>query len=133
MGVAKDDKENSLNVRKVTISDMQAIVSLYNTDQSKKDNSTLTEDFGVPIVLIEHGSSIIGYSSIRLNERNEPEVQLMISDHFKHLKAHDKLVQFTAGSPHYDLSKDNTNSFDSLQISKAIKKLIHWLNLCGLN
>lgn len=132
MAVGKCDKENSLSVRKVNISDMQAIVSLYNKDQSKKDNSILTEDFGLPIGLIEHDSGIIGYSFIRINERKEQEVHLFISNNFKHTQAHEILIQFTTSSHHYCISKDKINSFDSFQISKAIKKLIHWLNLCDL-
>ncbi len=123
------EQQQNLNFRAVTISDMNAILKLYqqkkttsNIELSEK-NSTLTNQFGLPFYVVELNNKIVGYSYATSTAVNDYSLNTTIDATFSNYSIDKSLIQ--ESEPFF---KKEWQNGEYKNLSVAITQLIKWLN-----
>lgn len=123
-------------IRNVFLSDLHRIKSIYQESKNnsfdddilhRKSSSLVSEDFGLPISLVEYQKEIIGYAFIIFNSLHEPEIQQLYKTGFEHTQTEHKLNKY-AEKVLYSMQDNYTKDFSRLKM--YVEKFIDWLNWC---
>lgn len=115
-------QQQNLSFRAVTISDMNAIVKLYQEQKTTSD-SALTNQFGLPFYVAELDSKIVGYSCATTNNSNNYQINTYIDSPFSNASVNESLAQESA-----DFFKNEWQNGHYRNLSTAINQLVNWLN-----
>lgn len=115
-------QQQNLNFRAVTISDMNAIVKLYQEQKTTLD-SALTNQFGLPFYVAELNCKIVGYSCATTNIPNNYQINTYIDSPFSNDYVNETLAQESA-----IFFKNEWQNGHYKNLSTAINQLVNWLN-----
>ena len=117
-------KTRGVEFRKVYLSDLNAVMRLYQLSQ--RTTTKLTADFGLPLSIASDGNEIIGYGFAAINQLGEVT-----------LKSHIKGVEeLSMGCTLEEQAKKTLHSTfenaeeDHTKLKHAIQRLVDWLNNC---
>ncbi|MFA4868436.1 MAG: hypothetical protein WC623_09570 [Pedobacter sp.] len=121
-------KTDEITFRKVYLSDLKAVLDIYQETRSNLSTDKLTTQFGLPLAIAEHSNKLIGFASAKCNESEEVE----ITSYYKN-----GICQSNTQTSLEELAKSTVySSFDTgpeavKKIKNATDRLVTWLNNCS--
>lgn len=115
-------QQQKLNFRAVTISDMNAIVKLYQ-QQKTTVNSALSYQFGLPFYVAELDSKIIGYSYVTPTTTDDYSLNTTIDTSFSKYSIDENLIRESEPFFQKEWQKE-----DYKKLTASIVHLVNWLN-----
>jgi len=118
-------QQQNLSFRAVTLSDLNAIVKLYQQQQTtvSTDNSPLTNHFGLPLYVAECNNQIIGYSYAATNQPNDYCLKTHIDTNFSKSPINESLMLESEV-----FFKNEWQNASNRNLTVAIDQLVNWLN-----
>lgn len=116
--------ENAI-VRQVYFSDLSKILELYKNNFSSSSDfqqGKLTEDFGLPLSLMEFNKNIVGFASVTLSELNQPLINCYFEKGFRNNE--DRLMNF---AKKVFESRENASEKEFTRLKIYINKLTEWI------
>ncbi len=116
--------ENAI-VRQVYFSDLSKILELYKNNFSSSSDfyqGKLTEDFGLPLSLMEFNKNIVGFASVTLSELNQPLINCYFEKGFGNNE--DRLMSF---AEKVFASRENASENGFTRLKIYIDKLTEWI------
>lgn len=121
-------KTDEVTYRKVYLSDLKAVLDIYQETKSNDPSEKLTMQFGLPLAIAEHSNELIGFASAQCNELEEVE----ITSYYKNGIGQSNTQPFLE-----ELAKSTVNSSFDIgpqavkKIKNATERLVRWLNHCS--
>jgi hypothetical protein len=117
-------KTRNVEFRKVYLSDLNAVMRLYQLSQ--QTGTKLTADFGLPLSIASDGNEVIGYGFAAINQLGEVT-----------LNSHCKVVEdLSIGHTLEEQAKKTLHSTfenvgeDNAKFKHSVLRLVDWLNNC---
>jgi hypothetical protein len=135
MAAQKNDSKE-FKFRGVYLADLKPIKALYHgtecNDKKVIPGDQLTEQFGIPLNLVEWDKKVIAYSFVNIDTDTRPRIQLRIAKEFKSMNIAEQLTDFTMKHHEgaYGLSGGVAFS-DTKSIENAIRTFVDWMNQCN--
>ncbi|MNK20194.1 hypothetical protein D3C87_384290 [compost metagenome] len=120
----QNHKTNGIEFRKVYLSDLGAVMRLYQLSQ--QNTAKLTADFGLPLSVASNGNEIVGYGFAAVNQLGE----VTVKSHFKGAE------DLSMGCTLEEQAKKTLHSTfenaeeDHAKLKHVIQRLVDWLNNC---
>ncbi len=118
-------QQQNLNFRAVTITDLNAIISLYQQQNTSFTESNLqfNHHFGLPLYVVEWDNEIVGYSYVATTNSDDYCLKTTINTTFSNYPINEHLI---LESEIFFESEWQNDSHKKLKI--AIDQLVNWLN-----
>lgn len=118
-------QQQNLSFRAVTISDLNAIVKLYQQQETNSftENTTLTNQFGLPLYVAEWNNKIVGYSYAAATNSNDYSLKTNIDTTFSHYPINENLMLESKL-----FFKSEWQNSTNKRLTTAINQLVNWLN-----
>ncbi len=125
METTKKQKQQ-FKFRAVTITDLTKIVKLYQ-EQKTKENSILTNQFGLPFYVAELNQKIVGYSFATASIENNYKIKTLIDSYY-----FDDTINKSLAEESVLYFKNEWQNNSNKNLSKTINQLVKWLNNSSL-
>lgn len=118
-------QQQNLSFRAVTITDLNAIISLYQQQNTSFTESNLqfNHQFGLPLYVAEWDNEIVGYSYVATTNSDDYCLKTTINTTFSNYPINEHLI---LESEIFFESEWQNDSHKKLKI--AIDQLVNWLN-----
>lgn len=111
-----------LQYAEVYISDMLTLKQIFLQSQNTQ---TLTQNFGVPFLLVKKKSEIVAFASLVINEKGEIAFKIFHSNPFSDSEKKD----FITRADNYFKKNNSANFRNPDQLKSSISRMISWLNI----
>lgn len=118
-------QQQNLNFRAVTITDLNAIISLYQQQNTSLiiEKFPLTNHFGLPLYVAECEDKIVGYSYATVTKSDEYYLNTTIDTSFSNNLMNENLIRESEL-----FFKNEWQNGTNRNLTAAIIQLINWLN-----
>lgn len=117
--------DGQLKIRNVYLSDLHFIRSIYRDANGNAD--TLTEEFGLPLALVDCQKQVIGYASVVFNSSNEPEIKQLFRQGFEKKEIEETMNKY-AEKVLRSMLDDNAQNYSGIR--RYIERFVDWLKWC---
>lgn len=125
----QDPKTMNIKFRKVYLSDLNAIKSIYKKWSKEPATEKLTAHFGLPLSIATENNKIIGFASASVNELDEIKLNAHgenVSDDLYIEKGLEKQAEIVLSATFKNITEDQS------QLKNSINQLVDWLNKCAV-
>ncbi|MFP3594260.1 hypothetical protein [Chryseobacterium sp. SIMBA_038] len=114
--------QKQLQISEVYIAD---IVELKNIFLQLSNLEIVTENFGIPFLMIRQKNNIIAFASLFINQKGETDFVIYEKSS---LNTEEKKNFFTHAQSYFKRN-NSANYRDPLQLKSSIERMINWLNI----
>ncbi len=132
---------NRLRLRSVEVNDLKTITAIYRATQTKAaqsvDTTVISEDFGIPVCVVEVDKNIAGYLSLHTTGTAQPSVNTLahLCDAYTRNGMEETVKQMIEAEtiPHTDAAAIcRAYGFENVsELRASTQKLVRWLNDCA--
>ncbi|MBC8985025.1 hypothetical protein H9X96_04470 [Pedobacter sp. N36a] len=124
----QNPKTTTIKFRKVYLSDLKAVISIYHKKIEAPIAMELTSDFGLPLSLAVDHNEVIGVAFASINEQGKVVLNAQVVPTFETAYVEDTLeaeAENILYSTFENIKKDHT------PLKHSIQQLVGWLNKCA--
>lgn len=124
----QDPKTTTIEFRKVYLSDLKAVISIYQKKTKAPIAMELTSEFGLPLSVAVENNEVIGVAFASINDLGKVVLNAQVVPTFETAYIGNKLETEAAHilySTFENIKKDHT------PLKNSILQLVGWLNKCA--
>lgn len=124
----QDPKTTTIKFRKVYLSDLKAVISIYHKKIAAPIAMELTSDFGLPLSVAVENNEVIGVAFASINEQGKVVLNAQVVSAFETAYVGNTLeaeAENILYSTFENVKKDHT------PLKNSIQQLVGWLNKCA--
>lgn len=114
--------QKQLQISEVYIAD---IVELKNIFRQISNLEMVTENFGIPFLMIRQKNNIIAFASLIINQKGETDFVI----YEKSNSNKEEKENFLTHAQNYFKRNNAANYHDPVQLKSSIERMINWLNI----
>lgn len=125
---AQDSKTTTIEFRKVYLSDLKAVINIYQKINMEPIAKELTSDFGLPLSVAIDNNEVIGVAFASINELGKVVLNAQVVKRFEDAAIGNRLESQAENILHStfeNIRKDHT------PLKNSIQQLVSWLNKCA--
>ena len=124
----QDPKTTRIEFRKVYLSDLKAVISIYQKKTKASIAMELTSDFGLPLSVAVDNNEVIGVAFASINELGKVVLNAQVLSTFETVHIENTLE--AAAENILYATFENINK-DHTPLKNSIQQLVGWLNKCA--
>lgn len=125
---AQDSKTTTIEFRKVYLSDLKAVINIYQKINMERTAKELTSDFGLPLSVAIDNNEVIGVAFASINELGKVVLNAQVVKRVEDAAIGNRLESQAENILHStfeNIRKDHT------PLKNSIQQLVSWLNKCA--
>lgn len=125
---AQDSKTTTIEFRKVYLSDLKAVINIYQKINMEPIAKELTSDFGLPLSVAIDNNEVVGVAFASINELGKVVLNAQVVKRFEDAAIGNRLESQAENILHStfeNIRKDHT------PLKNSIQQLVSWLNKCA--